>query len=63
MKCKLKEILDERGMKQKFLAEKAGVTPGTMSMIVRGKTMPTLDVAFRIAEALELYIEDIWTKK
>jgi putative transcriptional regulator len=62
MKCRLKEILDERGMKQKFLAEKAGVSIGTMSAIVRGKTTPSLSVAFDVAEALDMRIEDIWRK-
>lgn len=63
MKSRLKEIMDQRGMKQKFLAEKAGITAGTMSMIVRGKTLPTLPVAHRIAKALDMPIERIWVEK
>lgn len=60
MKCRLKEILDERGIKQKYLSEKVGISLTTMSLIVRGKSIPTLPVAYRIARELNLKIEDIW---
>lgn len=64
MECKLKKILDERGMKQKFLAEKAGLTEGTVSAICKGKTTdPRISVCHRIAKALDMTIEEIWQGK
>ncbi|OOR57419.1 helix-turn-helix domain-containing protein [Bacillus cereus] len=60
MHCKLKEILAERMIKQSALAKRAGITDQTLSMIVRGKSEPTLRVAMRIAKALDLKVEDIW---
>ncbi|MBD7966266.1 helix-turn-helix transcriptional regulator [Fictibacillus sp. Sa2CUA10] len=63
MKSKLKEIMDSTGMKQRFLANKVGISEGTLSFIVRGKTIPTLPVALKIAAALERRIEDIWEIK
>ncbi|WP_342045889.1 helix-turn-helix transcriptional regulator [Bacillus sp. OTU530] len=63
MKCKLKEIMDKRMIKQKALAERIGVAPQTLSAIVRGKQEPTLRVAMRIAKVLELPIEEIWQEE
>ncbi len=57
---KLREILRDRGVKQTWLAEKAGITYQALSDLVREKRTPTLGVAKRIARALELHVEDIW---
>jgi len=62
LECRLKEILDSRGMKQTFLAKKVGISNGTLSLIVRGKSVPTLPVALRIVEELGVKVEDIWVK-
>lgn len=61
MECKLKEIMDSTGMKQRFLAKKVGISEGALSLIVRGKSIPTLQVAMKIAAALDKRIEDIWS--
>lgn len=47
-------------IKQSALAKRAGITDQTLSMIVRGKSEPTLRVAMRIAKTLDLKVEDIW---
>lgn len=57
---RLNEIVDKRGIKQKWLAQEAKVDPTTLSKLVRGKSFPTLDVAFRIANALDLCVDEIW---
>lgn len=63
IECVLKELITDKGIKQKFIAEKAGISPGTLSFIIRGKTLPTLSVAYKIAEVLEMRVEDIWVKR
>ncbi|ABS22813.1 helix-turn-helix transcriptional regulator [Bacillus cytotoxicus] len=63
MNCKLKVILAERMIKQSALAKRAGITDQTLSMIVRGKSEPTLRVAMRIAKALDMKVEDIWNEE
>jgi DNA-binding XRE family transcriptional regulator len=60
LETKLKRILMERGLKQGFIAEKAGLTPGAFSLIVRGKSLPTLPAALRIARSLDETVESIW---
>ncbi|WP_425710659.1 helix-turn-helix transcriptional regulator [Fictibacillus sp. Mic-4] len=63
IECKLKELLKDNGIKQSYIAEKAGITQGTLSMIVRGKSLPTLPVAFKIASVIGKPIEEIWVRK
>jgi putative transcriptional regulator len=60
IKCILKEILEERGMKQQFIVDKTGITNGTLSMIVRGKSLPTLKVAYKIADVIGKRVDEIW---
>lgn len=60
METKLKQILKERGIKQSFIAEKAKITPGTLSKIVRGESIPSLPVAIKIARVLETTVEELW---
>lgn len=60
MEIKLQMIIKDRGLKQSFIAEKAGISPGALSKIVRGESMPTLPVALRLARVLELTVEELW---
>lgn len=59
MQCRLKEILEEREIKQKWLAEKAGVSDATIRLLIKGSD-PHLSLAYKIAKVLNLSIEDIW---
>jgi DNA-binding XRE family transcriptional regulator len=56
----LNEILEQRGIKKKWLAEKVGVTPTAMTKICKGESVPHLKIALRIADVLELTVEEIW---
>jgi DNA-binding XRE family transcriptional regulator len=60
VKNKLKEILDDRGVKQNWVAEKAGITKQTMSNLINNRFNVSLESAMRIANALNLKIEDIF---
>lgn len=54
-----KEIL-KRGLKQSWLADKAGINRTALSSIVNGKSLPNLRTAQRIAKALEMTVDDLW---
>lgn len=60
MKSKLKEIIEGRGLKQTYIADKIGVDKTHLNRIVNGNILPKLDLAYRIAEVLELTVYDIW---
>ncbi|WAH35069.1 helix-turn-helix transcriptional regulator [Alicyclobacillus dauci] len=60
IRSNLREVIEQRGIKQTWLAERSGVTTTTLSQIVTGKRVPTLEVAFRIAKVLDLRIDEVW---
>ncbi len=51
---------NNNGMTQEMLAEKAGVSRQTIISIEAGKYVPSLDLAFRIAEAFGVEITEIF---
>jgi plasmid maintenance system antidote protein VapI len=57
--CNLEKILGERGMKQKFFADKLNMRRNTISAIIHG-TKTDIETALRIANVLGLKVEDIW---
>lgn len=60
VKNKLKTILDDRGIKQTWLAEKVGVNKSTISNIINNRYATTIDLAFRIADILNLELTEIF---
>jgi putative transcriptional regulator len=59
IKCNLRSVLRKRGIVQTWLCEQVEISNAQMSRIVNGM-MPRLDLAYRIADALELTVYDIW---
>lgn len=53
----LKEILDEKGIKQHFIARKMDVSVSTVSLWVLGKTYPTIPNLKKLAEVLEVDVD------
>ena len=49
---KIKELLGEKGIEQKELAAKVGISEAMMSFIVNGLKEPSLTILGRIAKAL-----------
>lgn len=60
VKNRLKEILEERGIKQTWLAEKAGIDRSTLNFVISNKKSTNLETGMRIARALNLKVEDIF---
>ena len=61
VKNRLKEILTERGIKNVWLAEKAGINNSTVGNIIKNRHNPNVEVAIRIAKAHNLSVEEIWS--
>ena len=60
---KIKELLGEKGIEQKELAAKVGISEAMMSFIVNGLKEPSLTILGRIAKVLgvpaaELIVEE-----
>ena len=60
IKNRLKEIIDERGLKQTWLAKQIGIDRSTLSSVVANKKSTNLETAMRIAKVLGLRMEDIF---
>lgn len=58
----IKHALIDRGMKQKDLAEKSGITRATICAICGGKNCSE-DTARKIAEALGVTVDDLIERK
>ena len=63
LKSRLKVRLAELEIKQQDLSEELGVTKQTMNAWVKGRTMPTLETAFKIAKRLDCKVDDLFTYK
>jgi len=60
MKNKIKVFRAMHDMTQEDLAQVTGVTRQTILAIEKGKYVPSLDLAFRIARTFNVTIEDVF---
>ena len=60
MKNRIEEIRRARGIRQEELAREIGVSRQTISSLENGRYNPSILLAFRIARAFDLLIEDIF---
>jgi len=57
---RLKDILSEKGVSGKELADKIGVTPTTISNIAQGNNFPKPETLIAIASALDVDVKDLF---
>ena len=57
---RIRELLKEKGMTGKQLAEAVKVSPVTISNIVKGNQFPKPEILAAIAEALEVRMKDLF---
>ena len=60
MKNKIREKRQERGMTLRNLAKAAGVSTAFISFVERNLRTPRLEVALKIARALDCQVEDLF---
>lgn len=61
MKTRIRQFREERGWTQEQLAEIVGVTRQTILFLEKGKYNPSLRLAYKIAQAFKLTIEDVFS--
>jgi DNA-binding XRE family transcriptional regulator len=57
---KIKQILELRGLKQKWLADKIGVTEVTISNWVNNRTYPSIETLLSISNVLKIEVKDLF---
>ena len=61
MKTRIKEFREKRGITQEVLAKKVDVTRQTILFLEKGKYNPSLRLAYRISQVLNVKVEDIFS--
>ncbi len=56
---RIKEVLEEKGIKQVWLADKLGKSFNTVNGYVQNRTQPSLEVLYEIAKILEVNPKDL----
>lgn len=56
----LKQILNEKGLKSKFVADKLNISPSYFSSIVKGKHMPSIELALKLEDILQIPINKMF---
>ena len=56
---RIKEILEEKGIKQTWLAERLGKSYNMVNGYVQNRQQPRLEVLFEIAKILDVEVKDL----
>jgi transcriptional regulator with XRE-family HTH domain len=60
---RIKEVLDERGIKQTWLAEQLGKSFNMVNSYVQNRRQPSLEVLYKIAKILKVDVKDLIISK
>jgi len=58
---RIKEVLDEKGIKQTWLAEKLGKSFSTINAYTCNRQQPSLEILHQIAKILQVNVKDLLT--
>ncbi|HTO17388.1 MAG TPA: helix-turn-helix transcriptional regulator [Edaphocola sp.] len=56
---RIKEVLEEKGIKQTWLAEKLGKSYNMVNAYAQNRQQPRLEVLFEIARILDVEVKDL----
>ena len=59
---RIKEVLEDKGIKQKWLAEKLGKSYNMVNGYVQNRRQPSLEVLYKIAQILDVEPEVLLKK-
>lgn len=60
---RIKEILNEKGIKQKWLADKIGKSYNMVNRYVGNKIQPSLELLYEISDVLNVEVEELLVPK
>ena len=56
---RIKEVIEEKGIKQKWLAEKLGKSYNMVNSYAQNRRQPSIEVLYKIAEILDIEAKDL----
>ena len=60
---RIKEVLEEKGIKQTWLAEQLGKCYNMVNGYVQNRQQPRLEILYEIAEILEVSVKELLVEK
>lgn len=60
---RIKEVLEEKGIKQKWLAEQLGKSYNMVNSYTQNRQQPRLEVLFEIAKILNVEVKELISSK
>jgi|HigsolmetaAR201D_1030396.scaffolds.fasta_scaffold09573_8 putative transcriptional regulator len=63
MKSRIGELIDARGFKRKYIAEKLGVTQKQLSNWCTNRNYPTVPKLFKLAEILNCTVDELYERE
>jgi repressor LexA len=60
---RIKEVLEEKGIKQTWLAEKLGKSYNMVNSYAQNRRQPSLEVLYQIAKILNVDVKDLIISK
>ena len=60
---RIKEVLEQKGIKQTWLAEKLGKSYPVVNGYVQNKNQPRIEVLYEIAELLQVDVKELLISK
>lgn len=60
---RIKDVLEHKGIKQKWLAEKLGKSYNMVNSYAQNRRQPNLEVLFKIAEILDVEVDALLMKR
>jgi len=60
---RIKEVLEEKGIKQTWLADKLGKSYNMVNGYVQNRQQPRLEILYEIAEILEVSVKELIVEK
>lgn len=57
---KIGKAIENSGFRKGWIAKQVGIAPGTLSLIIKGDSIPSLKVAIKLAKILNTTVEELW---
>ena len=63
MRLLIDKLIEEKGLKERFIADKVGVSVRTILNWRKGETIPRLDQAVKLADVLGVEVTELYDKE
>ncbi|WP_258037553.1 helix-turn-helix domain-containing protein [Bacillus thuringiensis] len=62
LKSNIGELVQKKGLKGRWIAQQLKVTPSQVSNYIQGRSFPTIEKAFQLADILDCKVDDLFER-